>query len=91
MMVRKTSFKAQQERRKGVPRTDRERFMEHYHLTDEHMDQILKLLGEDIYKLLPNRGEGYTPKKSMLEDAESFRAYQEAWLKSQGKHAVLVT
>lgn len=38
--------------------------------------------------------KGYTPKsekKSMLEDAESFRAYQEAWFRSQGKRAVLVT
>lgn len=38
--------------------------------------------------------KGYTPKsekKSMLEDAESFRAYQEAWFKSQDKRAVLVT
>jgi hypothetical protein len=35
--------------------------------------------------------QGYAPKKSMLEDAESFRAYQEAWFRSQGKRAVLVT
>jgi hypothetical protein len=33
--------------------------------------------------------EGYN-KKSMLEDVEGFRAYQEAWFKSQGKRALLV-
>ena len=89
------SFQAQQERRKAEPRTNRERFMEHYNLTDEQMNQILEWIGEDIYKLLPKRGEGlaqgYAPKKSMLEDTEAFRAYQEAWFKSQGKRAVLVT
>jgi hypothetical protein len=52
------SFRAQQERRKGEPRSDRERFMEHYNLTDEQMNQILDWIGEDVYKLLPNRGEG---------------------------------
>jgi hypothetical protein len=30
------------------------------------------------------------PEKSWL-DAEAFRAYQEAWLRSQGKRGVLVT
>jgi hypothetical protein len=98
------SFQAQQERRKAEPRTNRERFMEHYNLTDEQMNQILEWIGEDVYKLLPKRGEGlaqtrhssqvsicYAPKKSMLEDTEAFRAYQEAWFKSQGKRAVLVT
>ena len=32
--------------------------MEHYNLTDEQMDQILEWIGEDVYKLLPERGEG---------------------------------
>jgi hypothetical protein len=48
----------QEERREGEPKTDRERFMEHYNLTDEQMDQILEWIGEDVYKLLPERGEG---------------------------------
>ena len=48
----------QDERREGQPKTDRERFMEHYGLTDEQMDQILDWMGEDVYKLLPERGEG---------------------------------
>ena len=50
--------KNQEERHKGEPKTDRERFREHYGLTDEQMDQILDWIGEDIYKLLPERGEG---------------------------------
>ena len=50
--------KNQEERREGQPKTDRERFMEHYGLTDEQMDKILKWIGEDIYKLLPERGSG---------------------------------
>ena len=48
----------QEERREGEPKTDRERFMEHYNLTDEQMHQILEWIGEDVYKLLPERGEG---------------------------------
>jgi hypothetical protein len=38
--------------------------------------------------------KGYMPKsekKSMLENTEAFRAYQEAWFRLQGKRAVLVT
>ena len=50
--------KKQEERREGEPKADRERFMEHYNLTDEQMDQVLEWIGEDVYKLLPERGEG---------------------------------
>jgi hypothetical protein len=50
--------KKQEERREGEPKADRECFMEHYNLTDEQMDQILEWIGEDVYKLLPERGEG---------------------------------
>jgi len=46
------------ERRKGKPRTDRERFMKHFSLSDEQMDWLLKVFGEEIYKLLPERGSG---------------------------------
>ena len=46
------------------------------------------------YQKLPEsvkkRMEGYAPKKSMLEDWQSFRAYQEFAYKAQGKR-ILVT
>lgn len=41
----------------GQPKTDRERFMAHYELTEEQMDHVLEWIGEDIYKLLPERGQ----------------------------------
>ena len=50
--------KNQEERRERQPKTDRQRFMEHYGLTDEQMDRILEWIGEDVYKLLPERGTG---------------------------------
>jgi len=50
--------KNQEERREDEPKTDRQRFREHYSLMDEQMDKILEWIGEDIYKLLPERGAG---------------------------------
>jgi len=41
----------------GKPKTDRERFIDHFSLTEEQMDQILEWIGEDVYKLLPERGQ----------------------------------
>lgn len=67
--------KKQEERRKGEPKTDRERFMDHYGLTDEQMDQILERIGEDVYKLLPERGEGLAQDE---KEGERERLHREA-------------
>ena len=39
------------------PKTDKQRFMTHYDVTEEQMDQILEWIGDDVYKLLPERGQ----------------------------------
>jgi hypothetical protein len=57
----------EEERRGGQPKTDRARFMEHYSLTEEQMDQILEWIGEDVYKLLPERGSGLAQDDSERE------------------------
>jgi hypothetical protein len=67
--------KKQEERREGEPKADRERFMEHYNLTDEQMDQILEWIGEDVYKLLPERGEGLAQAE---EEGEREKLHKEA-------------
>jgi hypothetical protein len=67
--------KKQEERREGEPKADRERFMEHYNLTDEQMDQILEWIGEDVYKLLPERGEGLAQAQ---EEGEREKLHKEA-------------
>lgn len=43
--------------KEGEPKTDQERFMAHYGLTEEQMNQVLEWIGEDVYKLLPERGQ----------------------------------
>ena len=68
--------KNQEERREGLPKTDRGRFMEHYGLADEQMDQILDWIGEDVYKLLPERGAGLAQdegEREKLRDAAKRR------------------
>jgi len=40
----------------GEPKPRRQRFMSHYGLTDEQMDNVLEWIGEDVYKLLPEPG-----------------------------------
>jgi hypothetical protein len=57
----------------------------------DHLLGHYKQLGMEHPKCSVPGCSGYSPKKSMLEDAELFRAYQEAWFRSQGKRAVLVT
>ena len=39
------------------PKNDKQRFMTHYDVTEEQMDQLLEWIGEDVYKLLPERGQ----------------------------------
>jgi len=39
------------------PKTDKQRFMTHYDVTEEQMDQLLEWIGKDVYKLLPERGQ----------------------------------
>jgi len=40
----------------GEPKPRRQRFMSHYGLTAEQMDNVLEWIGEDVYKLLPEPG-----------------------------------
>ena len=54
-------------------------------ITYDPKDPDYQKLPENLKKQM----EGFN-KKSMLEDVEGFRAYQEAWFKSQGKRAILV-
>ena len=54
--------------KEGQPKTDRERFMAHYGLTEEQMAQVLEWIGEDVYKLLPERGQ-----KVKTEQAEEIK------------------
>lgn len=57
----------------------------------DHLLNHYKQLGMEHPKCSVPGCQGYAPKKSMLEDTEAFRAYQEAWFRSQGKRAFLVT
>jgi hypothetical protein len=57
----------------------------------DHLLRHYRELGMEHPKCSVPGCQGYAPKKSMLEDTEAFRAYQEAWFRSQGKRAVLVT
>jgi hypothetical protein len=57
----------------------------------DHLLRHYKQLGMEHPKCSVPGCQGYAPKKSMLEDVEGFSAYQEAWFRSQGKRAVLVT
>jgi len=41
----------------GEPKNDKERFMNHYDLTEEQVDKLLDIMGKEIYKLLPERGQ----------------------------------
>ncbi len=40
----------------GEPKPKRQRFMDHYGLTEEQMTSVLEWIGEDVYKLLPEPG-----------------------------------
>ena len=56
----------------GEPKTDRQRFMDHYGLTEEQMTSVLEWIGEDVYKLLPEPGtkrqqQGAEKKKGLGE------------------------
>lgn len=42
---------------KGEPKDNKERFMNHFDVTEEQVDTLLEILGEEIYKLLPERGQ----------------------------------
>jgi len=49
----------------------------------DHLLRHYKQLGMEHPKCSVPSCQGYAPKKSMLEDTESFRAYQEAYLRAQ--------
>ena len=55
----------------GTPKTDRERFIDHYGLTEEQMDQILEWIGEDVYKLLPERGQKIKTEQMTAEEIKA--------------------
>jgi hypothetical protein len=41
----------------GVPKTEKERVMAHYNLTEEQFQKLYSAMGERIFELLPPRGE----------------------------------
>lgn len=55
----------------GKPKTDRERFIAHYGLTEEQMNQVLEWIGEDIYKLLPERGQKVKTEQMSVEEIKA--------------------
>jgi hypothetical protein len=42
---------------KGEPKTDKERFMAHFNIDEETFQKLYDLLGDELYKLLPERGQ----------------------------------
>jgi len=57
--------------KEGQPKTDRERFMAHYGLTEEQMAQVLEWIGEDVYKLLPERGQKVKTEQMSVEEIKA--------------------
>lgn len=57
----------------GEPKSDKQRFMDHYGLTEEQMNQVLEWIGEDVYKLLPERGQKVqaTEKEKQMETIQN--------------------
>jgi len=51
-----TEQQGEEQPKAGEPKTDRQRFMDHYGLTEEQMTSVLEWIGEDIYRLLPEPG-----------------------------------
>jgi hypothetical protein len=43
--------------KKGEPKTDKERFMAHFNIDEEAFQKLYDLLGDELYKLLPERGQ----------------------------------
>jgi len=56
------------EPRRGEPKTDEERLVSHY--GEEKARQLIDLVGEDAYKLLPERGSGLEDDDTEVEAAE---------------------
>jgi len=55
----------------GTPKTDRERFIDHFSLTEEQMDQLLEWIGEDVLKLLPERGQKTKTEQMSIEQIKA--------------------
>jgi hypothetical protein len=53
------------------PKTDKQRFMTHYDITEEQMDQILAWIGDDVYKLLPERGQKTKTEQMSAEEIKT--------------------
>jgi len=53
------------------PKTDKQRFMTHYDVTEEQMDQVLEWIGEDVYKLLPERGQKTKTEQMSIEQIKA--------------------
>ena len=47
----------EQNRRKGVPKTDRQRFIDHFGITEEQFETVYAILGDELFRLLPQRGQ----------------------------------
>jgi len=55
---------------KGKPKTDKQRFMDHFGITEQQFDMIYKVLGEEVFKLLPERPQKVSVKSSLFQAKE---------------------
>jgi len=68
-------------RGKGTPKPVRERFLEHFDVTEAQMDILLEILGEKVYELLPARGSGLDQEE---REREKLHEQAEARAKTYG-------
>ena len=45
------------EQNQGEPKTDKERFMDHFGIDEEAFQKLYDILGDELFKLLPERGQ----------------------------------
>jgi len=45
------------EQNQGEPKTDKERFMDHFGIDEEAFQKLYAILGDELFKLLPERGQ----------------------------------
>jgi len=53
----------------GQPKTDRERFMAHFGITAEAFQKLYDILGDELFKLLPDRGQKIQHIESETKDS----------------------
>ena len=47
----------EQNQGQGEPKTDKERFISHFGVTEEQFETLYSILGDELFKLLPERGQ----------------------------------